>query len=155
MGYGDLKMTAKELFNTKNRPITITLIVLGVFVLALLVFQSTQPKQPTPVTTDQSQLTKLLARDTASANLIKATLTVYYIANNEYPVDYATLTSYVDNDQTGQWSASGKTNFDGIRKNLKDLSYTVRGDFQAYQFTYTDSAGKPVTVKGDYQNDYH
>jgi len=98
---------------------------------------------------------KLLARDTAEANLIKATIEAYYASNGKYPSDYEKLVAYVQDDRSGTWSANDKKDFTNIKTHLIDFAYTVRGDGQAYQFTYTDVDGKPVTIKGDYQNDYH
>jgi hypothetical protein len=146
--------TIKDLFNKKNRRITISVIV-SIAVILLLVVVTSQPKsQPAPVTMSQEQLDATLARDTSDANLIKAVLTQYYVRQGSYPFDYESIVEYVNNDDSGNWDTESKKNFNDIQTHLKDLDYTVKGDRQAYRFTYTDITGKPVTVDGDYKNDY-
>lgn len=145
----------KKLFNKQNFPAVSIIILFILTVLALSLSQLIQSKESKSTSSDKDTLVALLARDNADAKVLKATLKVYYIANAKYPFSYDELVSYVDSDQSGNWSSEDKRNFNAIKTNLKDLNYTVRGDERAYQFTYTDSAGKPVRVTGEYQNDYH
>jgi hypothetical protein len=81
---------------------------------------------------------------------IKATLSLYYTVERKYP--------RTTDDLFEELAKSAPTLDTRARDpvdKLKDFEYTVRGDYQSYKITYTDSTGNMHEVLGNYKEDYH
>ena len=92
----------------------------------------------------------------ASADMIKASLDVYYVLHSRYPTSMDILKEDIATDPES-WRASDASpdSMDTAIKELPGFTYEVRGDGEAYKFTYTDQRGEKRTVEGNYQEDYH
>lgn len=121
--------------------------IVGGIILAtlIIIFIATQPKpdQPTPLNAVGQAEQKL---ENANADLIKSSLKVYYIEESEYPSEIEELLSSKEGEIKDSLQAS--------ISNLNDFDYSVRGDRQAYKFTYKSIDTQLVTVEGNYQEDY-
>lgn len=109
-----------------------------------------QPKSPVSLVEARARLAE------SSADLMKATLNVYYVNYKEYPVTDTALSEDIVNNPH-LYSENAAASIQSVRTtDLQNFNYSVRGDYQAYKFTYTDPLKKEtVTVEGDYQNSYH
>ena len=126
----------------------IVLIMLGLSVLGIVVIKSNQAKQAR-----EEKIS--LAKDnlsTATTNLIKASLDVYYVANNKYPLKMEDLYQFLaDNpntkDKLGQLQE--------FSAKLNNFNYAVKGDRKAYNISYIDDKGNTITIQGNYDNEFH
>lgn len=123
-------------------------IIALIIILMIIVTLPKQDGKGTTQTNNASQATIDLGK--ASAEVVKATLNLYYLDNGNYPV-YANT---VNED-----SAINQESKDSYNKattaTLKDFDYSVKGDGKAYKFTYLSADGKTVEINGSYENEYH
>lgn len=97
----------------------------------------------------------------ASANVIESAVEMHYVYEGKYPRSLKDLTDTlkVDINQMKERNLAPSEQFlptlEKSIKDLKSLEYKVRGDDQAYQFTYTDFDGKTQTITGNYNKDFH
>lgn len=98
------------------------------------------------------------AYETSHEKVIKSAIGIYYAFYQEYPTDIDDLIkklSYKKNYEILHKKPYDTEYLKKVLVELKDFSYTVRGDRQAYKFTYQQKYGKQVTVEGNYQKDFH
>lgn len=86
-------------------------------------------------------------QEQAYVELVEAELRDYYANERIYPISESDLSEIFD-DEEG-------LSYRDVTKELEDFNYTVRGDREAYKFTYTDNDGKSQTVSGNYKEDYN
>jgi len=90
------------------------------------------------------------------ARVIKADLNLYYVLYKQYPDDTRSLLeglrkdTYQDKKETEKQVLITEKSI----RELKDFNYVVRGDEQAYKFTYMGQFGRKE-VQGEYQKDFH
>lgn len=123
-------------------------IILGLTVLGFIAITSKQDKQA-------SEEKISLAKDnlyTATTNLLKASLDVYYVANNKYPLNLEDLYQFLsDNPDT-------RDKLGQLRElvvKLDNFNYAVKGDRKAYNISYIDDKGNTITIQGNYDNEFH
>ncbi len=85
--------------------------------------------------------------DASTMNYIKAALNYYYVLHGEYPRNTEELVEKLPDEQREHWQKT--------IKNLKEFTYSVRGDKQAYKATYTNYYGEKIEIQGNYQEDFH
>lgn len=81
---------------------------------------------------------------------IKVTLDLYYLTKGKYP----RTTDDLFEELVKSAPTLDKRAKDPVDK-LKDFEYSVRGDYQSYKITYTDSAGNKHEIVGNYSEDFH
>lgn len=129
---------------------TQALIVGGILVAIIAVFALVNAFQASSednqANTPDSYTQAILDAEEAAASHLEASLRFYYVTNviRQYPVNIDSLYDEQENSLLE----------DNVNKWLKDFKYSVRGDYQAYKFTYTDSLGEQQTVEGNYREDY-
>jgi hypothetical protein len=83
-------------------------------------------------------------------NVVKSSLDLYYVKKGEYPRRNDKLVEElkkIDGLKIDELEKAINT--------LKDFKYQLRGDEEAYQFSYTDSSGQKHTVEGEYKKNFH
>lgn len=149
-------MVDKKQSNWLDKHRVLTVICVTAVLLAIVAVSSMIPKNEQNTKKPVDKMTSLtLGAEKAGADLLKSYLDLYYTVKGSYPVNYRDFISTVNSDQSGYLSNISTKTLDEIRGELKDFSYTVRGDGQACQLTYTNSLNEPVTVAIDYKNEYH
>lgn len=98
------------------------------------------------------------AYEISAVNVLKADLDLYYALYGNYPTDKDKFLEKLSKDEYIK-KREGKpfdTNFlQKIMNSLKGFLYTVRGDEQAYKFSYIDQYGEKKVIEGNYQKDFH
>lgn len=97
------------------------------------------------------------AYELSGAKVVKADLDLYYALYGKYPTD---RNDFVEKLSNSEFIKKKDKPFDAaflqkIMNDLKDFSYTVRGDEQAYKFSYTDQYGEKKVIEANYQKDFH
>jgi len=93
--------------------------------------------------------------ETASINLIKASINVYYAFDGKYPYNMQTLIERLKELGIKDNRASKLAEqLDKSIKDLPNLKYSVRGDEKAYKITYTNSKGEEKTIEANYEADF-
>lgn len=88
--------------------------------------------------------------ETAQENVVKSSLDLYYVKKGEYPRSKDKLVEELKKIEG--------IKVDELEKaiiTLKDFNYQLRGDEEAYQFSYTDYIGQKHTVEGEYKKNFH
>ncbi len=90
------------------------------------------------------------ASDVSTRDFVKSTFDYYYVLHGKYPEDIKELMEGLpQNDQ--KYIANTQKLFKG----LKNFTYNVRGDEQAYKVMYTNYYGERKEIQGNYQKDFH
>lgn len=127
--------------------------------MLLFASQNTSPTQPseksqeaTKASTNPDEYKNLYE---AQAKYLASILDVYFLTDGEYPLDIPYMIETIKM-YPKDFPSIKKDDFKQIKKatELPEFKYKVRGDNQAYKFTYKGVEGETVTKKGDYQNDY-
>ncbi len=105
--------------------------------------------------------------EVSAQNVVKSNLEMYYSFYQKYPSDTDELIEGLSNkknyeilnqkplDLSSLKRTIGKESNQYSWQELKEFSYSVRGDRQAYKFSYTDQYGKRKVIEGSYQKDFH
>lgn len=126
----------------KKKILVIVVAVVALFTVLGLYLSSTETK-------GEEQKRLLSNAEEASIKWIQSGLDVYYIENNRYP------TLYDEFIEIEKAKPNTEEIISTLPLTLKDLSYSVRGDYQAYWLVYTSHDGTQKEVSGNYKEDYH
>lgn len=134
------------------------LVIVGIIAVFLVIFAISSTQQS--IQTDKNPASASSKLETLSADAVKSNINLYYIANGYYPVTYEDMIAEFKNSKPGDYgeNSDGATlakDAENAIQDLKDFKYSRRGDDQACQFTYLNSANKTVTVSVDYRSEYH
>ncbi len=89
-------------------------------------------------------------RESAYANVLKDSLSVYYARYQKYPESYPALLG--DMQKTPEIygvSGEGMAEMADIGGELGEFSYTAKSGGKGYEFTYKKSSGSTITVKSE------
>ena len=125
-------------------------VVIGLVVAVVLGFASFMPHSNSSKIGGDGVAETRNKLETASVNVLKAELDIYYVEYGRYPGTLSSLDEYVKDSRKDSISS-----YEDSKNSLKDLLYVVRGDSQAYKITYTSVSGQSIEVDGNYQQDYH
>lgn len=137
----------------KDKWYTPTYVKIGVTILIVifmlfLVSMFTQERGGTTIDNNKNTGVQTTLEE-ARANLIKASLNVYYTSIGSYPFSTEEFLNYLESrDDEGLLTKEAL-------QQLKDLKYSRRGDRQAYKITYTSVNGNEFSFEGNYKEDYH
>lgn len=99
----------------------------------------------------------------AYVEMVKASVNLYRVAYGTYPYDAEVLirdlevyakTERVQPDLKEGMSDSIKSTKKAVNE-LKDFDFSLRGDGEAYQITYTDFEGNKKVIEGNYNKEFH
>lgn len=130
----DKQMTQRDWINFG----IIAVVVVAIVGLIVISMTSISAKKDAP----------LAKQEKAYADLVEAELNSYYVDEGVYPSSQEELASRFDKD-------SKDLSFTAVTEELEDFTYTVRGDKDAYQVSYTDNDGRIQTLSGNYKEDYN
>ena len=82
-------------------------------------------------------------------NSAKASLNLFYVRHNEYPLNWEKLVSDFKEEN------NSTEIIDSIDTRLKNFEYKVRGDNQAAQIKYINYDGEEKVVEFSYKDDFH
>lgn len=85
--------------------------------------------------------------ESSSSDSLSAHLDLYFVQKGNYPTDLERLQESIEKPEDLAFLKE-------VESNLKDLDYTVRGDGEAYKFTYTGLDGETKEVSGNYKEDF-
>ncbi len=134
-------------------------IVLGVIIILLFISQNTSPHHITQKEQNKADISantdKYARLYKARAEYLKSVLNLYYVVEGNYPIDINFMVQTIK-DSSKDFPTIKKSELKDIKDTAKlpHFKYQVRGDEQAYKFSYTNVEGKKVEVKGNYQKDY-
>ncbi len=132
-----------------KKKILLFILILVVAVVALVYFLDRQNLKRLEAARANLETAKA-AQESDGVELIKADLNLYYVVHKSYPWEISDVEEAVEEAQKGNY----KVTQDAI-SGLKDFSYEIKGNRQAYKFSYTDLNEKRVTEEGNYQADFH
>lgn len=115
-----------------------------IFIVGFFVYDETKHKN------EVAEATKNV--ESSSVQELKASLDYYYVLEGEYPRNTEDLVKVLSRSEKNKEIIKA---LPIAIKSLKDFTFTVRGDEQAYKFTYTNSNGKQQVVEGNYKKDFH
>lgn len=98
------------------------------------------------------------AYENSGEDLIKNELDLYYIIYNKYPNSIEKLMEGLSDERNYKLlkrERYDRTLLKNVIKDLEGFTYSVRGDDQAYKFTYKHKYGEQKVVEGNYQKDFH
>jgi hypothetical protein len=98
------------------------------------------------------------AYELSAVKVLKADLNLYYALYGNYPTDKDKFLEKLSENEFIKKNEGKPFDTNSLQKvmnSLKDFSYTVRGDEQAYKFSYIDQYGEKKVIEGNYQKDFH
>jgi hypothetical protein len=91
--------------------------------------------------------------------MVRASINLYRALHNSYPYSMKVMLADLGDDvKAGRIKSDVSESVDTTQKaiaELKDFNFSLRGDGEAYQITYTDSEGNKKVIEENYNKEFH